>query len=422
MQSALDSLVRSLFGVEPSTWRWTQLVYVGAMLAAGLAGASFAAIFSGLLSWWERKVAARMQSRLGPNRAGPHGVLICLADAVKLLTKEDLVPKDADRVLFRSAPYFVVAGVVLTFAALPFSHRIVAADLDLGLFYILAVTALVVVGILLSGWSSNSKWALFGGMRSAAQVISYEVPAGLAILVPVLMTGTLSMQGLIRAQGGLQDGSWWQVGGWPWNWTLFANPMAFTAFFIFFTAALAEGNRTPFDLPEAESELVAGYFTEYSGMRFSYFFLAEWANVWVMSAIAVTLFLGGWQLPGVSLAALANGGFLLEAVSLVVFAAKTLLLVNVVVWLRWTLPRVRVDQMMGLCWKYLVPAGLSLVLLTAVNEWFWFGTSPAALQLAHLVFFVAAGVVPGALFARETARNLRLARDAVAAPAREVRA
>src|ERR671934_90055 len=250
---------------------------------------NFGAIFSGVISWYERRVAGRMQSRIGPNRAGFLGFFVWIADAVKLLLKEDLVPEDADALLFRMAPYFVLLGFALTFVVLPFGHSLVVADMNVGIFYVTSVTALVVVGILISGWSSNSKWALFGGMRSAAQVISYEIPAGIAIFVPVLMAGTLSMQGIIRAQGGL-----------PWDWFAFRNPAAFIAFFILFTSQLAEGNRTPFDLPEAESELVAGYLSEYSGFRFALFFLAEWGNIWVLSAIVTTLFLGGWQIPGVS--------------------------------------------------------------------------------------------------------------------------
>src|SRR5947208_3498512 len=232
-------------------------------------------------------VAARMQSRVGPNRVGPGGFLQWVADAVKLLLKEDLVPDESDQVLFRIAPYFMMVGFACVFVALPFSHRLVVADMNIGIFYILAVTALIVVGIIMSGWSSNSKWSLFGAIRSAAQIISYEIPAGMALMIPVLLAGTLSTQGIIRAQG-----------GWPWQWFVFDNPATFAAFFIYFISALAEGNRTPFDLPEAESELVSGYNTEYSGMRFSYFFLVEWGNMWVMSALAVTMFLGGWQVPG----------------------------------------------------------------------------------------------------------------------------
>jgi NADH-quinone oxidoreductase subunit H len=310
-------------------------------------------------------VAARIQSRIGPNRVGAGGFLQWIADAVKLLFKEDLVPGEADALIFRIAPYFVVAGMTLVLVALPAGQAIVVADLDVGIFYILAVTSFIVVGIILSGWSSNSKWSLFGAIRATAQIISYEIPAGLAIMVPVLMAGTLSTQGLIQAQG-----------GWPWEWFFFRNPAAAVAFFILFISQLAEGNRTPFDLAEAESELVAGYFSEYSGFRFALYFLVEWANLWIIGAVATTLFLGGWQIPGVGTqtwAALRGSGsfpawgwWALQFVSLGVFALKTLFLVNVVIWIRWTLPRIRIDQMMTLCWKYLVPAGFAAMLFTLI--------------------------------------------------------
>src|SRR6266542_6792235 len=260
--------------------------YVGALAVLALLMVNFGAIFSGVISWYERRIAGRMQSRIGPNRAGFAGFFVWIADAVKLLLKEDLVPADADSILFRAAPYFVLTGFALTFVALPFGESLIAADLNVGIFYVVAVTALVVVGILLAGWSSNSKWALFGGMRSAAQVVSYEIPAGIAIMVPVLMAGTLSMQGIIRAQG-----------AWPWQWFIFTNPFALVAFVIFFISQLAEGNRTPFDLPEAYSELVAGYLSEYSSFRFALYFLVEFGNLWVMAAVGVTLFFGGWQIP-----------------------------------------------------------------------------------------------------------------------------
>ncbi len=347
-----------LFGaivvLSPLWKQLTGLWQLAALLGLTLVLLTFGAVVSGISVWWEMRVSSRMQSRVGYNRVGAGGFLQWIADAVKLVLKEDLVPAEADRVLFRAAPYFVFVGFGLTFVALPFGESLIAADLDVGLFYLLSVTALVVVGILVAGWSSNSKWSLFGGMRAAAQVISYEIPAGLAAMVPVLMAGTLRMQGIIQAQG-----------AWPWQWNLFTNPFALVAFVVFFIAQLAEGNRTPFDLPEAESELVAGYLSEYSSFRFAIYFLVEWGNLWVMSAVAVTLFLGGWQVPGVGpetyAAAKGAGSFPalgwwgLQVLSMLVFVAKTLFLVNVIIWIRWTLPRIRVDQMMSLCWKYLVP-------------------------------------------------------------------
>jgi NADH-quinone oxidoreductase subunit H len=321
-----------------------------------------------------------------------------------MILKEDLVPADADALLFRAAPYFVLVGFACTFVVLPFGHSIAVADLDVGVFYVTSITALVVVGLLLSGWSSNSKWALFGGMRSAAQVISYEIPSGVAIFVPVAMAGTLSMQGIIRAQGGL-----------PWEWFIFRNPAAFVAFFILFTSQLAEANRTPFDLPEAESELVSGYNSEYSGFRFAIFFMVEWGNIWVMSAIATTLFLGGWQVPGVSAAAIdamrgtgvlpAGAWWFWNAVSVLVFAVKSIVLCNVVVWLRWTLPRVRLDQMMTLCWKYLVPAAFVCFVFT-LGWQLVVGVVPAV-ELVTGVVLTLFAVALLFMFARRVMENIR---------------
>ncbi len=403
-QSVVDSLIAAA-GRDPARWPYTQLVYAGALLVVGLVVFSFGATMGGIFTWYERRVAARMQSRIGPNRVGAGGFLQWLADGVKMMFKEDLVPAEADSLLFRAAPYFVVTGFLLTFVALPFGHSLVAADLNVGIFFVTSVTALNVVGILVSGWSSNSKWALFGGIRSAAQVISYEIPAGLAVMVPVLMAGTLSTQSIIRAQGAA-----------PWDWFLFRNPAAFVAFFILFTSQLAEANRTPFDLPEAESELVAGYLSEYSGFRFALYFLVEWANLWVMSAVAVTLFLGGWQVPFVSAQAIdaARGTGLLpsaawwawQLASFAVFAVKTLTLVTVIIWIRWTLPRIRVDQMMTLCWKYLVPGAFGCFVFTLL--WQILVARAPAVETASGVALTAGALVLLALFARQTRRNIAI--------------
>src|SRR2546428_2436141 len=359
---------------------------------------NFAAISGGIFSWAERRIAARMQSRVGPNRVGPAGFLQWIADAVKLLLKEDLVPTEADAVLFRAAPYFMMVGFACVFVCLPFSHRLIVADMNIGIFYIIAVTALIVVGIIMSGWSSNSKWSLFGAIRSAAQIISYEIPAGMALMIPVMLAGTLSTQGIIRAQG-----------GWPWEWFIFNNPASFVAFFIYFISALAEGNRTPFDLPEAESELVSGYNTEYSGMRFSYFFLVGGGNPWGVSALATTMFLGGWQIPGVSpphLDAMTDGKAApFELLSLAIFAGQTLFWVFVVMWLRWTLPRIRVDQMMNMCWKYLVPASFVSVLFVA--GWMLIVRSAPAVGIAMRFLLAGAAAVAVVLFVQRVAHNLR---------------
>jgi NADH-quinone oxidoreductase subunit H len=409
---AMLGAVLGAVGIDFASWTATQqyLAYGVGLALLGFMLLNFGAIISGTTVWWEMRVSSRMQSRIGYNRVGAGGFFQWIADAVKLLLKEDLVPAEADSLLFRAAPYFVLTGFALTFVALPFGESLIAADLNVGIFYLVAVTALVVVGILLAGWSSNSKWALFGGMRSAAQVISYEIPAGLAIMVPVLMAGTLSMQGIIRAQG-----------AWPWQWFVFTNPFACVAFVIFFIAQLAEGNRTPFDLPEAESELVAGYLSEYSSFRFALYFLVEFGNLWVMAAVATTLFLGGWQIPFVdasTFAAARGAGPLpglawwgLQVVSMAVFIAKTLLVLNLIVWVRWTLPRIRIDQMMTLCWKYLVPfAFLSFV---ATLLWIMFAARvPDVTRVTGVVLTVVAAIV-AAFFLRQTKANISAVGDRV---------
>jgi NADH-quinone oxidoreductase subunit H len=327
-------------------------------LAATVAMLTFGAIVvfvfvlpvAGITSWLERRVWARMQSRIGPNRVGPQGFLQWLADGVKNMLKEDIIPSAADKPLFSLAPYLVVVGFVLTFVAIPFSSALIIADLNIGILYVTAVTGLVVVGVLMAGWASNNKWSLLGGIRSAAQIVSYEIPAGMSVFPIVLLTGTLSMQGIIMAQG-------WA----PHQWFLFHNPFTFAAFFVFFVAALAEGNRTPFDLPEAESELVAGFCTEYSGMRYLLFFLVEWGNLYVIGAIVTTLFLGGWQVPHFT-----DNLLVLNVAQFGVFFLKAYFWVFVAMWVRATLPRVRVDQLMSLCWKYMVPIALVNVVGTAL--------------------------------------------------------
>ena len=348
MQQLVDQLIQE--GNFPGVPK--EIVYAGAMLLAAFAVLSFfVAPLAGITSWLERRVWARMQSRVGPNRVGPQGILQWLADGIKNLLKEDIIPAAADKWLFCLAPYVVFVGFLATFVVIPFGSQLIVADLNIGILYLLAVTSLVVVGILMAGWASNNKWSLLGGMRSAAQIVSYEIPAGLAVLTIIFAAGTMSMQGIIKAQG-------WA----PWDWFLFYNPFTFGAFFLYFTAALAEGNRTPFDIPEAESELVAGYVTEYSGMRFLFFFFAEWGNLYVIGAIATTLFLGGWQVPPVT-----DHPVLLAILQFVVFFVKAYFWVFVAMWVRGTLPRVRVDQLMSLCWKYMVP--LSFVCLLGTAGW-----------------------------------------------------
>ena len=368
MQPLIDQLIQE--GYFYGTPR--QVVYAIAMLLAAFVVLSFfVAPLAGVTSWLERRVWARMQSRVGPNRVGPQGILQWLADGIKNLLKEDIIPATADKWLFSLAPYVVFVGFLATFVVIPFGGHLIVADLNIGILYVLAVTSLVVVGILMAGWSSNNKWSLLGGMRSAAQIVSYEIPAGLAVLNIVLVAGTLSMQGIIKNQG-------WA----PWDWYLFYNPFTFAAFFLYFTAALAEGNRTPFDIPEAESELVAGYVTEYSGMRFLFFFFAEWGNLYVIGAVATTLFLGGWQIP--SLPVVSDSATLTAILQFMVFFLKAYLWVFVAMWVRATLPRVRVDQLMSLCWKYMVPLSFMCFLGTAVWMLFW----PQGNQLLSIGMFI----------------------------------
>jgi NADH-quinone oxidoreductase subunit H len=340
---------------------------LGAGLVLGIAAAIillFMAPTAGIITWVERRVSARMQSRIGPNRAGPQGFLVWIADGIKSIMKEDIVPTESDDPLFRLAPYLVFMGVSATFVVMPFGQYLIAADLDIGILFVIAVTSLVTIGLMTGGWASNNKWSLLGGIRSAAQIISYEIPGAVAVVCLVMMTGSLRMQDIIGAQSGQGDAIF-TTGGWPYYWYVFRNPLTFLLFFLYFTTALAEGNRAPFDLPEAESELVAGYSTEYSGMRYLFFFFAEWANVFVMSGIASALFLGGWQIPGVS-AAQQETHFGLQVLGAFLFLLKSWVLIFVVVWIRWTLPRVRIDQMMNLCWKWLVPLSFGAFLLTAL--------------------------------------------------------
>jgi NADH-quinone oxidoreductase subunit H len=380
MQNWLDGLMaRGTFGPNPSR----DVVYMLAIVIACAAVLFAVAVpFASVVTWVERRVWARIQSRIGPNRVGPNGFLQWLADGIKHVCKEDVIPNEADARLFKLAPYLVVLAFILPWAVMPFSSVLILADLNIGILYITAVPALTVVGVLMAGWASNNKWSLIGGIRSAAQIISYEIPAGLSIFPVVLMTGTLSMQGIIMAQGWAPD-----------RWFMFANPFCFAAAIILFISGLAENNRTPFDLPEAESELVAGFATEYSSMRYLFFFMAEWGNMFIASAIVVVLFLGGWQFPEVS-----RSQVVMNALQFMVFNLKVLLLVFISMWIRGTLPRVRIDQMMSLCWKYLVPISFIDLIGTAA----WVAIWPEGNQIAAWIMFAAATLL-GVLFIRRVA-------------------
>ncbi|NWG27468.1 MAG: NADH-quinone oxidoreductase subunit NuoH [Ignavibacteriaceae bacterium] len=314
----------------------------------------------------ERKVSAHMQDRLGPMRVGYHGILQTIADIIKLLQKEDLVPHATDKALFNFAPLLVFIGSYAAFAAIPFSGYFIGSKIELGIIFIVGITGLVVAGILMAGWASNNKYSLLGAMRSAAQIISYEIPTLLIILTIIMLTQTLSLYDLSEMQT-----------AYFWNWLIFGGPfvglqkillipLMILSCLIIYTSTLAEVNRTPFDIPEAESELVSGYHTEYSGMKFAMFFLAEYANMFAVSAIVAILFFGGYQSPFGYLGNTLGLTWLIPIEQFFWFTAKGLFFVFVQMWLRWTLPRFRVDQLMAFCWKYLIPFSFVILLLVGL--------------------------------------------------------
>lgn len=306
--------------------------------------------------WMERKISGRIQDRLGPTRVGgKFGWLQGLADGLKLLTKEDLAPAAADRMLFRMAPYISFAASFTAFLALPFADGWVPRYVNTGIFFIVAVLGLEVLGVILAGYASGSKWSLFGAMREAAQVVSYEVPLGLCVVVPVLICGTLDLVAIANMQAGLFT-----------NWLVFHDPFTFGIFWVYLTCAIASVNRAPFDLAEAESELVAGFLTEYSGLRWSLFFMAEYGSMFLVSGLGAILFLGGWNGPiplfdwlGWSYAqdetAWRLSGYLANLAGCINFMLKASLGVTAMMWVRWTLPRLRIDQVMTTCLKYCTP-------------------------------------------------------------------
>ena len=345
-------MVESLSEVLP---HWAAVVLAGA-IAAGLIVA-FIGGAAYIFIWLERKVSGRIQDRLGPTRTGPLGLLQSLADGIKLVTKEDTAPNAADRFLFRVAPYLAFCAAFAGFIALPFGYQVIGYDLSVGAFFMLAVLSSEVFGVMLAGYASGSKWSLFGGVREAAQVVSYEVPRSLCVVVPVCVAGTLSLS---------QIGN--QQVGWFWNWNVFHDPFTFVALFIFYITATASCKRAPFDLAEAESELVAGFHTEYSGMRWSFFFLAEYASMFAVSGLAALLFCGGWHTGFLPFEPAERFGFWLgNLLNVAVFAGKGFLGVLVMMWMRWSLPRLRIDQVMMTCLKYFLP--ISCFLLVGVCAW-----------------------------------------------------
>ncbi len=340
----------SLHSCMSADWAlFVEFVLIG---VAVLAAYALIALF---LIYAERKICGFFQCRLGPNRVGKWGIFQSVADMIKILLKELVHINRSDKVLFRAASFFVIIGSVCTFGALPFAKGLQAIDFNVGVFYLMAVSSLGVVGILLAGWSSNSKYTMIGALRSGAQLISYEISAGLSLMTIVVYCGSMQLSEIVAQQA---DG-----------WFIFRSVPAVIAFVVYLIAGHAETNRGPFDMPEAESELTAGYHTEYSGIQFGFFYLAEYLNMFIIAAIATTMFLGGWQplhVPGWE-------GFnrVMDYIpSVIWFFGKTFVCIFLALWVRWSFPRLRIDQLLGLEWKVLMPISLvNLMLMSVVVIW-----------------------------------------------------
>ena len=334
----VNDLLVKLFEQETINFVVWPLIQIGLVV-------TLVALWVAYATYLERKISAFMQARLGPMRVGPWGLLQPIADGLKLLTKEDFVPDKADRWIFFFAPYIAVAAAFIVFSVIPFGPDwAVIADVNIGLLLVLAVSSVGVLALILAGWSSNSKYALLGALRSSAQMVSYEVGMGLALIGALMFARTLSLSGIVGAQG---SDSVWFIAYQP------------VGFLLFLVAGIAENNRAPFDLPEAESELVAGFHTEYSGMRWSLFFMAEYAAMVVVASVATTVYLGGWYVPFAHSLTEAKGYHnLYVLVSVLAFVIKASIILYLYFWLRWTLPRFRYDQLMDIGWKWLIPAAL----------------------------------------------------------------
>ncbi len=325
-------------------FRWIlDLLGLGSILTNTIMAIIFFIVVAGIVTvniimlvWIDRRVASFFQERLGPNRVGPFGLLQSVNDAVKLLGKESIIPKAADKTVFKLAPLIIFTVTIMLYAVLPFGKGMAAANINAGLLYFIAISSTTTIAILMAGWGSNNKYALLGGMRSVAQMISYEIPLAFSMLGVVMITGSVNLNVIVLAQSSI--------------WYVLVQPVAFIIFII---SAMAELNKAPFDMTEAEQELIAGYHIEYSGMRFALFFMAEYANLFSVAALGVTLFLGGWQ-----------GPFL---PSWLWFFGKVYAFIMVILWLRWTLPRFRIDKMMKFNWKFLIPLSIMNILVTGVG-------------------------------------------------------
>ena len=335
-----------MLAIDVTTYGWSTALKTGVVLAV-IPAAAIILGYTFLL-----KMMSHMQSRLGPMEAGPHGTLQLLADGLKFIQKEDIIPEEADRRIFALAPLVVILSTFLLYIVLPAGPRLIVQDLDTGVFFALAVSSLSVIGVLMAGWSSANKYSLLGALRAAGQLIAYELPLVLAVIGVVMQAGTMSMQGIVGAQANGEIFGFGALG----------NPFILTQFIgfaLFLIAAQAELTQTPFDMPVAESELVAGYMTEYSGFRFLFFFMAEFGTAFALAAIAATLFLGGWYIPGVH-------GIAADVVGPLVLGAKIMAVSFLIFWVRFTYPRFREDQLQTFAWKYLIPVSLANIVVTGV--------------------------------------------------------
>lgn len=329
----ITSLIRSILGYFGIGVFLTNLI-MPVVYFVGIAAVITINII--IILWVDRRASSFFQERLGPNRVGPFGLLQSINDAVKLIGKESITPASVDKVVYKLAPLLIFTVTIMLYAVLPYGKDMSAVNINVGLLYYTAISSTSTIAILMAGWGSNNKYSLLGGMRTVAQIISYEIPLAFSMLGIVMISGTLNLNKIVASQTG--------------GWYILLQPVAFVIFII---AALAELNKAPFDMTEAEQELIAGYHTEYSGMRFALFFMAEYANLFCMAALAVTLFFGGW-----------HGPFL---PSWLWFFIKVYLMVFFILWLRWTLPRARVDRMMKFNWKYLIPISIANVLVTGIG-------------------------------------------------------